>query len=249
MKNIEKPQLLIVKNEDYIGGFEKGFYPKETEILNSKDLEVVDKITAQSKYEIAHPAMDKIYMQNEFTGKYLLLDDNSIGNTLVQDQTVIYKSVLKDLGARRIMIQKSTLDEDHIAVGGNIGLNKKALEGKLGGSHTRDNSINIIATLEGEYPKREPKPAHVIRDFALNHGIGNDAYISNLIEILERDHYLEGKETIEITYLTDLQSATNVAAELKAVGAFGIKADFNYSSEKVHVKKCTLIVDFGSKED
>ena len=84
-----------------------------------------------------------------------------------------------------------------------------------------------------------------VNRYLLTHGLENENNLKHLVERLERDGKLNGKEIVELTFLSELDSALDI------IGSFNykqiVKADISYKIEHhhTHVQNMKIEADFG----
>ena len=77
-----------------------------------------------------------------------------------------------------------------------------------------------------------------------NHGLGNDASLIMLLNRLEEDGELHGTETYDVTFLSEMQNALNVAANMN-YKLFNDNLDFSKKHNHIKTISRTIKINFG----
>ncbi len=240
----QTPQLIVVPDEDYEYGIRHGFYPEISDELHSGEVVVASREMATTEYGISSPKENKIYVRNVFDGTYRDITAENTEKCFIEAKAVAIREVLIMLGAHSAELThriEHVQDKDL----------KIAAKGKKGSEsvginyhQNKHKEINIEAIIKLEPYPRRAKSAEAVRKYAFEHGLGGESTIIAWINRLERDHKLEGPESIDITFLEELTVARDAALNLKLVQC---EAGFRIDSlnKETHEFTEKISVDFG----
>ena len=242
-----QPQLIIIPDEDYEYGLNHGAYPEYEEELRTGDIDVVAREKATTKYGIILPKDNKIYVRNVFDGTYRDITAENTERCFIEAKAVAIREVLVMLGAQSAELVHSVehLQDKDLKVGATG--KKGPGSGNVDYHQNKQKKVNIDAIIKLEPFTRTAKSAEEVRKYAFTHGLGNDSAIIAWIDRLERDHKLEGPESIDVTFLEELTVARDAALNLKLVQC---EAGFNIDSinKETHSFSEKISVDFGGHQ-
>ena len=239
-----QPQLIIVPDEDYEYGLNHGAYPEYEEELSSGEVVVVSKEEATTKYGIASPKENKIYVCNIFDGTFRDITAESTEKNFIEAKAVAIRETLIMLGAYSAeLVHRINHIQDKDM---KLGVTGKKGSGSIGADfhQNKHKEINLDSKIQLKPFIRPAKSAEEIRQYANTHGLGNESTIIAWIDRLERDGKLGGSEEIEITFLEELAVARDAALNLKLVQC---EAGFNFESlsKDTHSFFEKISIDFG----
>lgn len=238
------PNLVIVPDEDYEYGLTHEAYPEFANELKSGEVVVTSIEKAVTEYGITSPKENIIYVRNVFDGTYRDITAENTEKCFIEAKAVAIREVLVMLGAQSAELVHSV---KHIQVKDlKAGITGKKDAGSLSADYhqNKHKEVDIEAIIKlAPYP-RTAKTAEEVRKYAFTHGLGNESTIIGWIERLERDHQLEGPESIDVTFLEELAVARDAALNLKLVQ---FEAGFSINSLKKETHSFTekITVDFG----
>ena len=238
------PQLVVVPDEDYEYGIRHSAYPEFDEELRSGEVVVASREMATTEYGISSPKENKIYVRNVFDGTYRDITAENTEKCFIEAKAVALREVLVMLGARSAELTHSVehvQDKDL-----KFGAKGKKGSGSAGFNYhqNKHKEINIEAIIKLEPYPRHAQSAEIVRKYAFEHGLGGESTIIAWINRLERDHKLEGPESIEIKFLEELTAARDAALNLKLVQC---EAGFSIAKldKETHEFTEKIYVDFG----
>ncbi len=243
------PRLLLIPDEDFGYGIQHGAYPEYKDDFQSGDALVLSRKDATSIYGIPDPQENKIYLKNIYNGTFGELTSPTIETDLLAAKSVCIREVLIMLGAYSASLNDSVQDtkEDDLTAS----LKYKGSKLKSAEAQYHQNKKLIVSIKSNisvnPYPRKAKDPAE-IRQYMNTHGLGNESTLIAWVDRLERDKKLEGAESIDVTFLRELDIARDAALKLKLVQnevGFGLKS---LSSEK-HEFTRKINVDFGGSGD
>ncbi len=243
----DKPQLIIVPDEDYLYGLTHEAYPEYNKELKSGKFKVLSKEVATNEYGISLPEENRIYVRNVFDGTYRDITAENTERCFIEAKAVAIREVLVMLGAQSAELVHSVkhLQDKDLKVGATG--KKGPGSGNVDYHQNKQKKVNIDAIIKLEPFTRTAKTAEEVRKYAFTHGLGNDSTIIAWIDRLERDHKLEGPESIDVTFLEELTVARDAALNLKLVQC---EAGFNIDSinKETHSFYEKISVDFGGHQ-
>lgn len=223
----QKPQLIIVPDEDYLYGLAHGAYPEYNKELESGKLKVLSKEVATSEYGISLPEENRIYVRNVFDGTYRDITAESTEMTFIIAKAVAIRETMIMLGAYSVELIHNIkhIQDSDVKVGANG--RKGPTTVSVNGHQGAHKELDLESTIKlNPYP-RSAKSAEEIRQYAYSHGLGNESTIIAWIERLQRDGKLVGSEEMEVSFLEELSVARDAALSL---GLVQCEAGFNIES-------------------
>jgi len=244
MKKGLKPQLVVVPDENFAYGIEHGAYPQLDSDVNSGKAVIVSPDNASKKYGIAIPTENTIYVINPYSGIYINLADKSIERNFVSAKSLQIREVLVMLGAKSAELTEEISRKKAEEKKGEVSFQKSNVGIGVNASKNEDLSQEITSKITLNHHDRQAKPASEIRAFMDSHGLGDDPNLKAWLERYIRDGKMSGSESLEIEYLEELNSAREIAGNLKIL-TIESKLKAANSSKETHSFKKTLLVDFG----
>lgn len=186
------------------------------------------------------------YLRNPYVqNTYELITKHNLDIELANNRAYAIREALVMLGALDINFVEEVSDQDkkHQNVNGGVEVCGSDLKAEVG--HSKEISMNVKCTIESHAPTRVPHSAVEVNRYLLTHGLENENNLKHLVERLERDGKLNGKEIVELTFLSELDSALDI------IGSFNykqiVKADIAYKIEHhhTHVQNMKIEADFG----
>lgn len=239
----KKPQLLIVDNAegDRKYGIEHGYYPELITPIRSGSLAVItqDEIP---KYQLSTPPMGKgmdFYVSNPSAQTFISMWEPDILRILVGDKSFAVKEALVRMGAKDIVLTTDAKDADTMKININNQADFTLANADVTVDYDNSSSINLKSVIESHDSNRRPKSPDKVEAFMLSHGLITDASLMLLLDRLKEDKVLHGTEIYEITFLSEIQNALNIAANIN-YKLFNDKLDF--SKKHNHVKTITKAI-------
>lgn len=243
---IPKPELLIVADEELAYGIDSGYYPCFLQSIKQGNLVILSIEEAPKVNLSKRPIGDgkDFYIYNPYTDVYIYMWDPDILNNLVSEQSYVIKEALVRMGAKDIVLKEDTTDSDssHINI-----QNKASLQlanADITADYSASSSVNIKSSIESHDPTRTPKEYDKVKDFMIRHGLWGDAKLKLLLDRLKDDGQLHGTEKYEVTYLSEIKNALNIAANVN-YQLFNDTLDFSKEHNHVHTISKTLEINFG----
>lgn len=240
-----KPELLIVANEELSYGMKHGYYPDFLHNIKSGNLDVLSMEEATQENLSKRPmgnGMD-FYIYNPYFDQYISMWDSDILNKLVSDKSYAIKETLVRMGAKDIILKEETSDSESTHY--NI-QNKTSLElanADVSIDYDYSSSVNLKSYIESHDVNRIPKEYLKVKEFMIKHGLWGDAKLRLLLERLKEDGQLSGTEKYEVTYLSEIKNALNIAANIN-YKLFNDTLDFSRTHNHVHTISKTLEINF-----
>lgn len=241
-------ELLIIADNDFEYGLKKGYYPKLKEALNNDKLEILS-INEFKRRQIITKTVplfngQDCYLRNPYTGCYISVDDNDLPNVFVDSRTIAVKETLIRMGAKNISIYEETADKDTSQTTVNAEAGKGPIKGNVGVDYTNDISLNIKSKIEYHGPNNQPRKFERVKDFVISHGLGSDNNILPWLERFREDGKLSGTESIEVSFLSEIQNALRITASID-YKLFNAGIEFGHKHSHIHSITKKLSVDFG----
>ena len=223
----QKPHLIIVPEEDYAYGLLHGSYPEYKAELSSGKLMVLSPEDAQLCFGVPEPEENHIYVRNIFDGTYRDIASASIENDFIKAKAVALREALVMLGVYSANVTRNIHHTKESDIKANLNGKRAGLSGDIEYHQNKKQEIDIDAVIGLDPFPRKAENVEEIRKYINCHGLGNESSLVAWIDRLERGGKLEGGETIEFTFLDELQVARDAALNLKMVQAevgFNIKS-------------------------
>ncbi|MBP9995621.1 MAG: hypothetical protein KBT67_11935 [bacterium] len=244
-----KPQILIFVDDDFQYGLEQGMYP---DLANKTKFGTVQVENLSSYKESlwnvnTPPSGDKdIYFLNPYTEQYLAIgsvaeDNDSLTMKLVMDKSSVIKEVFVKMGAKRITLVDTIKDNDKSETHGGFSGGNNVIGGGGNMEYNKELSVEINNIIKSHDPEREPKPYEEVKQYVIDHGLGDDGQIKSLLDRLKSDGRISGTEEYDCTFLSELKSSLKIAAHIETPSIHG-SADFGNTHSHIHeiTKKITL---------
>lgn len=241
-----KPDLLIVSNRELTHGIEHGFYPEFSQSIENGNLAVVAIDTVKRNMLSKQPVGNgtDFYVWNPYSGRYLSMWDPDILATLAYDKSVAIKTVLTWMGARDVVLKEEIADNGHTKVNLRNESGFELMNADVNVDYNKASTVNLNHSIEGHYPERPARSVQEIKTIMKKYGLENDNILNKLLDGLKTWGELRGTECYEITYLSELQAALSVAANIN-YKMFNDKLDFSREHNHVHTIKKKLEINFG----
>ena len=244
-----KPELLILADDAFVGGVNKGYYNEfydQVKVGNLKFITIDEAIELRGKDElptISNPE-EEVFMLNPYTQKYFPLKEKDIERTIISDEAIAIKTALSMMGAHCIIFSEDVKDltKDNKSIksdatymgnGGNVDVN---IEKEL--------SITLKTKIQVLDVKNTSRDIETIKNYLISTGLMRNAYIKSLYETLRIKGELSGTEKIDLNFLSDLKSAVDVAAKID-FGPLDAKINVSVRSIHIHEFSKSLTVYFG----
>ena len=246
-KKNQMPQLLIVDQPDgdLRNGINLGYYPELlTPIQNGSLLVISQKVS--KRYNLVTPPVGNgmdFYISNPSSQNYLSIWDTEILRILISDKSYVVKETLVWMGAKDIVLIQNAVDTDNTNVNIRNQADLKLANVDMKVDYSSSTSINLKSSIESHDPNRMPKSAEKVAEFMINHGLGNDASLKMLLNRLKEDGELHGTEIYDITYLSEIQNALNVAANIN-YKLFNDNLDFSKKHNHIKTISRTIKINF-----
>lgn len=248
------PPLLIVDSTSggaIKNGIELGYYPDYSKQVQNGGLVVITPKEAKKYALKSQPTGNgnDFYVSNPSGNNYIPMLSENRDHTLIVDRCFAVKEALVWMGAKDIVLNSEVKDTDSITTKFNANFKKVfAKIGNLGGNANVDvkkNSVeNIKSYIESHDPERQPKSAEKVREFMIGHGLANDANLMLLLDRLKEDGALHGTEKYVITYLSEVDSAVSVAANVDCT-LFNCNVNFSHLHKHVKSFSKEIEINFG----
>ena len=241
------PKLLYVDQSegDLKNGIKFGYYPELKVPIENGSLAVITPKESK-KYRLMTPPVGNgmdFYVSNPSSQNYLSLWDTETPRILVSDKSFAVKEALVWMGAKDIVLVQNAVNTDN----SNLDLKNQA-ELKLANVDVNANyesimSFNLKSSIESHDANRTPKPAERVAEFMKLHGLWNDVSLLMLLSRLKEDGELHGTETYEVVFLSEIQNALNVAANIN-YKLFNDTLDFSKKHNHIKTISKTIQINF-----
>ena len=244
-----KPELLILADDAFVGGVNKGYYNEFSDqvlVGNLKFITIAEATKLRNKGEL--PSISKpeeeVFMLNPYTQKYFPLKEKDIERTIISDEAIAIKTALSMMGAHCIIISEDVKDltKDNTNIGG--GATYMGNGGNVDVNIERELSVVLKTKVQVLDVNNKPQDKEIIRSYLISTGLMRNSIINSFFDTLCIKGELSSTEKIEIDFLSELKSAVDVAANID----YGpLNANLNVSIRSIHIHKfCkSLIVFFG----
>lgn len=248
----DKPDLLIIADDDLSYGIEKGYYPNLSTQINLGNLRVYplgDSLSLETDgvYLATSPNGDgkDFYVRNPYTNIYVSMLDPDVLNTFGLSKSQKVKEALVKMGAKDIVLEEEINDKDKTSYKSNVKMNaEKIVKAEINGNNKIEFSADLKTTIESHDSNRTPKDYKEVEEYLVTHGLGNDSFLRSLCERLKTDGKISGKEKWVVTYSSEVRKALDIASKID-YKLFSTDLDFSREHNHVQeIRKC-LEVDFG----
>lgn len=242
------PKLLYVDQSDgdLKNGIKLGYYPELLPPIENGSLMVITPKESK-KYRLLTPPVGNgmdFYVSNPSSQNYLSLWDSETLRILISDKSFAVKEALVWMGAKDIVLVQNAVDTDitNIDFKNQVGL--KLANVDVNADYSSSMTFNLKSSIESHDVNRRPKPAEKVADFMNLHGLGNDVSLLMLLNRLKEDGELHGSEIYEIVFLSEMQNALNVAANIN-YKLFNDTLDFSKKHNHIKTISRTIKINFG----
>lgn len=243
-----KPELLILADDDFVGGVNKGHYNEFSDqvlVGNLKFITIAEATKLRDKGELPSISnLEEVFMLNPYTQKYFPLKEKDLERKFINDEALALKTALSMMGAHCIIISEDVKDltkdnnninggATHMGKGGNVDVN---IEKEL--------SVVLKTKIQVLDINNKPQDKEIIRSYLVGTGLMGNSIINSFFDTLCIKGELSSTEKIEINFLSELKSAVDVAANID----YGpLDANLNVSVRSIHIHEFSksLTVYFG----
>ncbi len=245
----KKPELLILADDAFVGGVNKGYYNEFSDqvlVGNLKFITIDEATKLRKKGElpnISNPE-EEVFMLNPYTQKYFPLKEKDIERTILSDEAIAIKTALYMMGAHCIIISEDvkdlTKDNKNVKSGATYMGNGGNVDVKI----KKELSVVLNTKVKVLDVNNKPQDIETIRTYLVSTGLMRNSIINSFFDTLCIKGELSSTEKIEIDFLSQLKSAVDVAANID----YGpLDANLNVSIGSIHIHKFSksLTVYFG----
>ena len=243
-----KPELLILADDAFVGGVNKGYYNEFSDqvfVGNLKFITIAEATKLRDKGELPTVSnLEEVFMLNPYTQKYFPLKEKDLERKFINDEALALKTALSMMGAHCIIISEDVKDRTkdnnninggatYIGKGGNVDVN---IEKEL--------SVALKTKIQVLDINNKPQDKEIIRSYLVSTGLMRNSIINSFFDTLCIKGELSSTEKIEINFLSELKSAVDVAANID----YGpLDANLNVSVRSIHIHEFSksLTVYFG----
>ncbi|MGN0223112.1 MAG: hypothetical protein ACI4AM_03690 [Muribaculaceae bacterium] len=237
----EKANIIAVVDIDKANGIRKGMYDTPTfEVLTVDEFHQLGIIAPE-------PRLDRteFYIRDPYKpSSYFRINDENVDKLMVESRSIAIREALVMLGAKDIRLYKDIHDTENSETNAKVKAGVLWVNGESEFNYQKDFSLTITQNIESHDPNRVAENPDAVFTYLREHNLANDANLIGLAERLQRKGYLSGTETIEVTFLSELQSALSILCKLN-VKVFNAQLDFNHQQKSTHSITYKLSVDFG----
>lgn len=243
---VEQADIIAVVDDDKAYGIRNGYYPNypnrpNCEILTLDEFRQLGIIAPK-------PMLDgqDIYIRDPYKPcTYYRIIDENVDKLMVESRSIAVREALVMMGAKDIRLYKDIHDTENSETNAKLGAGVlwANVEGEF--NYQKDISLTITQNIESHDPGRVAESPDAVFTYLREHNLANDANLIALAERLQRKGYLSGTETIEVTFLSELESALSILCKLN-VKVFNAQLDFNHQQKSTHSITQKLSVDFGT---
>ena len=249
LKPVNKPELLIVEDQEFVDAIEFGYYPDLSSTLKEHAGEV-GVLSAEKAMEMwgddifIKSHKKAYYILNKYDGKYYSLETSDLSTTFVLQKAQLYKEALMKLGAKSISISRTeretTQKEKESNYKGEINTPVVQVNANYESEKKSDFLQEIESVLTVEQPNNKPKSEGEIRKYLSERGLMDDLSLNRWLEQL--DSLVGRKETMKLSFLTELDEVNKTALEIN--GNFNKLYSASFSSDcKSRCKKTYSVVE------
>lgn len=247
MEKENKPELLIIADDDLAYGINHGYYPEMEEQIHHGNLEVSSINSDHRPFNLTKRPLGNgkdIYVRNPYADSYVSLWDSGILNDFINTKSLAIKEVLVRMGAKHICLKEETKDIDSSKTTINAKASLKLATINGGGSYKRCSSANVKSQIESHDPSRQTKSVDKVEEFMKIHGLIGDSTLKMLLDRLKEDGSLHGIEKYSVTYCSEIENALNIAANIN-FKLFSSELDLSHEHNHVHTmcKEIEIIFD------
>lgn len=248
----KKPNVLIIADEDFACGYEKGYYKKikedvdngRTEIISIEDKDRWKEIIPSPDYFPDSNELGNIYVRSPYTSAYYPLLNPGTENELITAQTFVVREALVKMGAKHIVISKGTKTQENSENKLNTVAGMPGAKGEAGFGKGKRHLTDIKEKIESHDENRSTKSYEEIWSYIRDHGLSSDVNLMNFLERIRTDGKISGTEKYMLTCLKEMDSAFSIAVS----GNYKLfTGTVDYSSHKntTYSFSYALDIDFG----
>ena len=242
-------KVMIIANDDFVGGVEKGYYNEEyedqIECRNLCFMTRDEALKLQRENTITNiPRFDgEVFIWNPYKQMYIPVSESNLEENFITAEAIGIKRALQNMGAHCVILEEEIKDSKEKNT--NVHIDAKAgLKGGAIDTHINNSvSINLRTSLRFLYPQNHPIDISKIKDYLTDTGLINNDYIRDFFKRIQEDGVLHGTEFMEIRFLSDLKSAVDIAANLD-YGPIEANIKFSYDNIHIHEQVKTLRIYF-----
>lgn len=238
----EQANIIAVVDNDKANGIRGGMYDNPTfEVLTLDEFH-------QRGIMAPEPRLDRtdFYIRDPYKPcTYFRITDENIDKLMVESRSIAIREALVMLGAKDIRLYKDIHDTENSETNAKLKAGVLLVNGEGEFNYQKDFSLTITQNIESHDPGRVAESPDAVFTYLREHNLANDANLIGLAERLQRKGYLSGTETIEVTFLSELESALSILCKLN-VKVFNAQLDFNHKQKSTHSITYKLSVDFGT---
>ena len=247
----DKPDLLIIADDDLSYGIKKGYYPDLSKqiglgnlcVYPLEDRTLLEKDCIQLAMSPKGDGKD-FYVRNPYTNSYVSMLDPNILNTFGASKSHAVKEALVRMGAKDIVLEEEIHNKNKSSYVGNVDMNAALGKAEINGKVVNSLSVDLKTSIESHDANRTPKDYRLVEEYLVTHGLCDDSALRLLCERLKADGKITGKEKYEVTYSSEVRDALDIASKIDYKL---FSSDLDFSSEHNHVQevKKILEIDFG----
>lgn len=206
-----------------------GYFPEEQSVFDPNKttdlllLSMADINKPKSEITLVQNPLSEnyyhTYQLNRYDGKYYPLDYPNLENILIEQKSHLYREVLRMLGAKRCTLGRKVNEQttNTTAVNTSIDAGSAVASAKLKVGYNNSNDCKLAYTSELEFEDQENKPqdATSIRLYMQERGLVNETYLNLLLERLEREGVMRGKEKIKVSFCSELDQTKSITSSLE----------------------------------
>lgn len=228
MNAVEKPEVLVIENEDYMYGLREGYYPEEKkaydEAMNLEVMTLKQVVELWGKDVLAKQSSAlraQSYVLNKVEGRYYPTDSPSLSRDLATSRALAYKTMLKMMGAIEIGLKKeqrecrTTQREFGVEASGEYGV--VGANSKYDSKREQSAQEAFSSCIEFKDTLSRPRPVSEVKRWVLEKGLMEDSVVRSWMEEYEMyGGQMSGTENYEVTYLSELDTVSQIHAGLQA---------------------------------
>ncbi len=245
---MQKEALLIITDEDTRYGVEHGYYANTESIMKGierRNMRVINYGEAESLKLDGYPQEDgnDIYFLNPYSDRYIRITDNDLLVKMSLGKSLAIANTLIKMGAKHITIDEQVTSKKDSRFQSEVGGSKEGIGGSVGVNYHNAENGDFKKIIESHDPNRVAKTVKEVKQYVRSRGLEDDPSICFWLERFCSDGKLSGKESIVVTFLSEVQSDLKILAGMD-LEVFNVKGSFIY--EQVHINTFTkkLIVEF-----
>lgn len=249
-----KPKLLILADDDMVGAAKKGYISEFADKVRAGNIGFVtekEAINMRNDGELTgfDNPKGEIFILNPYKQQYVQLNNNDIEAIFIDAKAVAYKRALLNMGAHCVILSEDVRDIDEKKVQGKAGGRYYDKSGEIDTSYEKKNSVNLSSTMRELDLDNNAKSIDEVRGYLLGTGLINDSIIKDYFDELCRKGSLNSTVSININFVSELQTALDVALNVDFSPISGVDLNLSCKTKHIHEITKSIKIYFGEVPD